>query len=339
MSEVKPFVSVIMPIRNEEAFIETSLGAVLNQDYPHNRMEVLISDGMSTDKTREIIQQIAKNSDIQITLVDNPAQIVAPGFNVALNQSKGEIIVRVDGHCKIASDYVSQSVKHLLNGEAVGVGGPLETISHTPVGQAIALAMSSKFGVGGSSFRTVKNQTMYVDTIAFPTYTRKIMDEVGPLDEEFVRNQDDEYNFRIRSKGYKLLLTPAIKSEYYSRATRSGLFKQYFQYGLYKVRVMQKHPQQMRPRQFIPVIFVVALMFALILSLLVPFGLVLLMLVGGSYLVANFLASSMTASGSNKKYLTQLPLIFTILHVAYGLGFLLGLIKFANRWNDKDLTP
>ena len=158
-----PFVSVIMPIRNEADFVAESLGAVLSQDYPADQMEVLVADGMSTDATREIVRDIAaKHPEHSVTLLDNPGRIVATGLNAALRSAKGAIIVRTDGHCRIAKDYISRCVDHLNRDRVDGVGGSINTIATTPVGRAIAAVMSSPFGVGGSAFRTVKNRTMLV---------------------------------------------------------------------------------------------------------------------------------------------------------------------------------
>jgi succinoglycan biosynthesis protein ExoA len=328
-----PFVSVIMPIRNEEDFIARSLGAVLAQEYPQDRMEVLAVDGMSTDKTRQIVQQIGQQNP-HVSLLDNPQKIAPYALNRGLTAAKGEIIVRVDGHCEIAPDYVHRCVQYLENNEIGGVGGPLETIGGNPMAQTIAAAMSSPFGVGGSPFRTVQDKTLFVDTVAFPAYRRSTLKAAGPFDEELVRNQDDEYNYRLRKLGFKILLAGDVKAKYYSRGSLSSLWWQYFQYGFWKVRVLQKHPGQMQPRQFVPFLFVSALLISLPLSLLSPWGRRLLAVIVGIYSAANLLASLSTAKRHGWQHLTLLPLIYTNLHVGYGLGFLWGLIKFARRWRQ-----
>lgn len=280
---ISPFVSVIMPIRNEAHYINRSLNTVLAQDYPADNMEVLVVDGMSTDGTREILE-LAKGKNPHLRAIDNPGKIVPTGLNIAIQQAKGEIIVRVDGHCEIASDYVKYSVRHLLHDQVDCVGGPIETIGETLTSRTIALAMSSVFGVGGSIFRTEKKRTMYVDTVAFPAYTKKIVDEVGLFDEELVRNQDDEYNYRLRKKGRKILFSQDIRSRYYSRSSISSLWRQYYQYGYWKVRVLQKHPRQMCPRQFVPPTFVAALLVFAFLAVFFSQGRILLAMVVGSYI-------------------------------------------------------
>lgn len=326
----KPFVSVLMPIRNEADFIARSLTAVLQQDYPHDRLEVLIADGISTDQTRAVVLETAQGyPDIPVKLVENPRKIVPVGLNRLMTHARGEIIVRVDGHCEIAPDYVSRCVQYLQQEDIAGVGGPIETIGSDTLSTIIATAMSSSFGVGGSAFRTIKDRAMLVDTIAFPAYKREAIEAVGPYDEELVRNQDDEYNYRLRSRGYKVLLAPDIHSSYYSRSSLRAVWRQYFQYGYWKVRVLQKHPLQMSLRQFVPPAFVLA---ALGGALLAPFSRVvraLWLLTLGLYAAANVTAALFTARKSEIRQIPTLSLVFAILHISYGLGFLRGVVRFA----------
>lgn len=329
-----PYVSIILPIRNEVQYIQRSLDAVLRQDYPPNHIEVLVADGMSDDGTRDIVLRCQEKMP-NLRLIDNLGKIVPIGMNTALRQARGEIIIRVDGHCEIASDYTRKCVNHLLEDSVDGAGGSMQTIGETPLSETIAVCMSSSFGVGGSAFRTITGISMIVDTIPFPAYTKKIIEKVGLYDEELVRNQDDEYNYRIRDHGGKLLLADDIRSKYYSRGTLSGLWKQYFQYGFWKVRVMQKHPKQMRLRQFVPPVFAAALIFSSLFTLIFAWGWMLLALIVGSYFVANLTASIITTINKEWKHFPLLPLTFAILHLSYGLGFLIGLVKFANRWRDK----
>ena len=330
-----PFVTLIMPVRNEGGFLARSLDAVLAQNYPSDRIEVIVADGMSTDNTRAIVQSLqAQHPNLQ--LIDNPLKIAPTGLNAALRgQIKGEIIIRVDGHCEIARDYVSQCVRHLTQENIDGVGGPIETIGHSYAARAIALAMSLPFGVGGSAFRTVKDRAMFVETVAFPAYTRQAIKRAGLFDEELIRNQDDEYNYRLRERGGRLLLSPDIRSRYYSRSSLRSLWRQYFQYGYWKVRVMQKHPRQMRVRQFIPSLFVAALFLSL---LLIPLSIAagwMFALVAGSYVLAN-LGACMAAVKGHWRLLPLLPVVFATLHLAYGLGFLSGLVGFWNRWESRE---
>ena len=329
--EPLPFVSVIMPVRNEAAYIERSLGAVLAQDYPAERMEILVVDGLSSDGTRAaVLAHAAARPGLR--LLDNPAGIVPPGLNIGIRQARGEIVVRVDGHCEIAPDYVRRCGEHLLAGyegaPIDAVGGPIETIGETDAARAIATAMSSWFGVGGSAFRTVDDRAMLVETVAFPAYRRRTLQQLGPFDEELVRNQDDEYNYRLLKNGGRILLSPDVRSRYYSRGTLRSLWRQYYQYGYWKVRVMQKHPRQMRARQFVPPAFVAGLLGSAALGLVRrPFW-ALLGLALALYSAANAVASFSVGRGDGPRLLVIHP----ILHLSYGLGFLVGLVHFANRF-------
>jgi glycosyltransferase involved in cell wall biosynthesis len=265
-------------------------------------------------------------------------------LNIGIRAARGDVIVRVDGHCEIASDYVRRCVEHISNDQVDGVGGSVHTVGETSTAEAIAAAMSSRFGVGDSAFRTERDKTGLVDTVPFPAYTRSIIQQAGGYDEELVRCQDDEYNYRLRELGAKILLAGDIRSRYYSRASLRSLWQQYFQYGFWKVRVMQKHPKQMRLRQFVPPSFVLSSFIVLGLSFLVGlcgpcrtvrWGWIPLALVWGSYVVANLAASVLTASKKGWRHALQLPVVYAILHLSYGLGFLVGLFKFWNRWSDK----
>lgn len=323
-----------MPVRNEAGYIQRSLEAVLAQDFSDGELEIIVADGQSTDGTREIIQQLA-GMHPNLRLIDNPSRIVPTAMNAALRQARGGIIVRVDGHCEVAPDYVRRCVAHLTQGEADGVGGPVETVGETWLAQAIAAAMSSRFGVGDSAFRTSQGETRLADTVPFPAYTREIIQRAGPYDEELVRNQDDEYNYRIRALGGRILLAADVHSRYYSRGNLRSLWRQYYQYGFWKVRVLQKHPRQMRPRQFAPPAFVAGLIGSSLTGLVHPVGWLLLAGILGAYFLANGLASILTAARSGWQYLLVLPVTFGVLHVGYGLGFLLGLVKFARRWGER----
>lgn len=186
-----PLISVLTPIRNEAAFIERSLGAVLTQDYPADRIEILVADGMSTDDTREIVQSLqAKHPNLH--LIDNPGRIVPTGLNAAIEHVKGEIIIRVDGHTEIAPDYISRCVAYLADQRIDCVGGFIDTVASTLSSQTIALAMSSSFGVGGVAFRTRPGRMMEVDTAAFGAYRRSVFERCGLLDEEMISNQDGD---------------------------------------------------------------------------------------------------------------------------------------------------
>lgn len=326
-----PVVSIIMPVRNEQEAIRRSVYAALSQDYPRDRLEVLIVDGMSDDDTRVIVSEISEH-DPRVRLLENKARLMASGFNSAVSIARGEVILMLGGHTEISKTYISRCVRALQEKKAECVGGVVETVSDTRTGRAIALAMSSSFGVGGVNFRIGTREEKYVDTVAFGAYTRDIINRAGLLDETFVRNQDDEYNYRIRELGGRILLLPDVSCRYYSRSSFSALWQQYFRYGYWKVRVTQRHPRQMKPRHFVPMLLVTSLIFSLSLAFLSRTALALTALIVGSYFLSNLVASISIARKHNWRLLPLVPIAFATLHFAYGCGFLVGLLRFWKGW-------
>jgi succinoglycan biosynthesis protein ExoA len=327
-----PQVCIIIPERNEKPSIRTCLDAVLSQDYPQSLVSIMVVDGVSTDGTREVLSEYEKKYPF-FKVIESPRKIVAPGFNMALRRTRADIIIRVDGHTVIASDYVRQCVTALRYTQADNVGGKMNAVSTTFFGQAVALATSSPFGIGGSRFH-YSDEEEWVDTVYMGAWPRHVFERIGLFDEELVRNQDDEFNCRLRATGGRILLSPEIKSKYTVRSSMRSLWCQYYQYGYWKVRVLQKHPRQMSLRQFVPPAFVLALLLSILFALFPifhPTSFVIPVL----YLLTNLFISLYLASKHNWNYLLLFPLVFAILHISYGLGFLVGLYKFWNRWGDK----
>ena len=328
-----PFVTVILPIRNESGFIARSLGAVLAQDYPRGRMEVVVADGMSTDDTRAIVRQCADAAPgINVTIVDNPEGIVPTGMNAALKAARGEVVVRVDGHTIIEPDYVRECAAALARSGAENVGGRMSAVGRGNFARAVAAATSSRFGVGGARFH-YSDQEELVDTVYMGAWPKAVLDGLGGFDPEMVRDQDDELNYRLRERGGRILLSPRIRSRYYNRSSLRSLARQYFQYGYWKVRVMQKHPRQMRPRQFAPPALVAGLLGTALTAAVSPRAGKGFLALAGTYLAGNAAASVLAARRSGWRLLPFLPAVFGALHLSYGLGFLAGLARFWNRWD------
>ncbi|MFA7407281.1 MAG: glycosyltransferase family 2 protein [Anaerolineaceae bacterium] len=332
MADQSPFVSILIPIRNEAAYIERCLDAVLSQNYPTKQMEILVADGLSDDGTREILEDYSKSNPC-VKIFDNLSKIVPPGLNTLIKHSKGEIIIRVDGHTIIQPDYVKQCVLLLQATDADNVGGRMDAIGKQYFGKAVAIATSTPFGVGGARFHYSEHDE-WVDTVYLGAWRREVFTKIGLFDEELVRNQDDEFNYRLRKFGGKILLSQLIKSSYTPRESIIKLWQQYFQYGFYKVRVLQKHPAQMRPRQFVPFAFVLSIILGLFLSIFFPWGWIPLASLVGVYLLSNLAASIITAKNKGWRYLPVLPFTFATMHLSYGLGFLAGLFKYWNRWKE-----
>lgn len=322
----KPYVSVIMAVRNEESSIENTIRKIMAQDYGSHFFEVIIADGCSSDRTKEIVKKM-KEQYPNIRLLDNAGQIVAKGLNAAIRMAEGEIIVRVDGHTELAPDYVRQCVSELMRTDADNVGGKMTAIGKTLIGEAVAEATSHPFGIGNSAFHYVKDYS-WADTVYLGAWRKKIFDEAGFFDESFVRNQDDEWNYRLRKKGGKILISPHIHSKYFCRNDLKSLAKQYFQYGYWKVGVMGKHPHQMSIRHFVPSTFVFGLILSAAVAMMKPETAVFFILLMGTYLLTGLLVSGLIAYKRNIKLIMALPIVFFTLHSSYGLGFCFGLVKF-----------
>jgi glycosyltransferase involved in cell wall biosynthesis len=318
-------VTVILPVRNEARHIGRCLDAVLSQDYAKERTQVLVVDGMSDDGTRETVTTMARD-DPRLVLIDNPEHIVSTALNRGIRAAQGDVIIRVDGHTVISRDYVRQCVQVLEASGADNAGGPMHAAGGGYVARGIALATSSPFGVGSARFHYA-TQPGWVDTVYLGAYRREIFDRVGMFDEELIRNQDDEFNFRLIRAGGKIRLDPSIRSVYYSRSTLRGLWKQYFEYAFWKVRVIQKHKRLASWRHLVPAALVLALGGSLIGGIL--FGLpILFAMVLFAYLGVSLLVSVAMGARKGWKYIPVLPAAFATLHMAYGIGFLAGIVYF-----------
>lgn len=326
MEKYTDTVTVIIPCRNEEKFIGACLDSFVNQTYPKELLNIIVADGMSTDNTRNIINEYCNKYKF-INMIDNEEFIVPKGMNKAMKLNNSDINIIFGAHAEADKDFVLENVKALINADVACVGGTIETINSTNKGSAIALAMSCPFGVGNALFRYATKES-YVDTVGFGGYRKSILDKIGYFDEELVRNQDDELNYRVIKEGYKILLTPKIKSKYYARGEYKKLWKQYFQYGYWKVRVIQKHNKPAALRHIIPLLFVIFLILGGIFSLFsktifYSYGFILAL-----YLLLAVYFSFKLSMKSKFRYLFNILPCFPILHLSYGLGFLLGVINF-----------
>jgi cellulose synthase/poly-beta-1,6-N-acetylglucosamine synthase-like glycosyltransferase len=306
-----------MPIRNEAAFIERSLGAVLAQDYPSDRVEVLIADGMSEDQTRAIIASMPGTDRVQV--IDNPERIQSFGLNRIIPLARGEIIIRVDGHTILELDYVRQCVDLLLNTDAANVGGAMNPVGTTRIGKAIAAAGKSAFAVPTAFHVSQKQQ--YTDTVYLGAWHKRIFDQVGLYNTELEVNEDYELNYRIRRAGNKILFSPRIHSVYYGRQTLPALARQYFRYGLWKVHTLRQHPRSLKLRHVIAPLFVAGLVIGPLLVFLNPVFLSWWLFGIGVYLLLNASFSMLVALRDGLGLLPFLPFVFLTLHLAWGSGF------------------
>ena len=331
-----PLVSVVIPMRNEEAWIERCLGTVQAQDYPWERVEILVADGMSTDGSRRMLAEMAE-SDPRIHVIDNPGLIVPTGLNLAIAAARGEIIARIDAHTVLESDYLRVGVELLLRSGAANVGGPMVCRGGGPVGDAIARAMHSRFGIG-AVFHFATSETE-CDTVYMGMWPRQVLERVGLFDPELVRNQDDELNYRIRKSGGRILVTPAMRSTYQNRESWKALIRQFFQYGEWKVRVLQKHPRQMSVRHFVPPAFQLGVLGAAALAPVWTGAGWIAAAAVASYaaVMAAVVAGSREAAGGSER--ARLWLALVLIHQCWAAGFLAGLVRFADRWRKPEPQP
>lgn len=318
-----PFVSVIVPIYNEEHYLARCLDSILANDYPKDHLEILMIDGMSNDRSREIVQEYAQRFPF-IRLINNPKRIQSAALNIGIRESKGKIIIRMDAHTLYASDYIRRCVELLETTEAANVGGPLHAVGTGYIPNVIAIATTTPFGIGNAYFRYAREE-MWVDTVFPGAWRKSTLEALGGFNEDWVVNEDYELNYRLRKAGGKILLSPEIKCWYYVRPSLKALARQYFRYGLWKVKTLVTYPDSLRWRQLAPPALVLAFLFSLGI---IPIKWMLGISVPALYLVANLIASIWTASRRGWKYLPLLPFVFATIHLSWGTGFLAGLFKW-----------
>ena len=268
-----PIVSVIVPCYNEEKRIRTLFDALLAQTYPLAQMTVTIADGLSQDKTREVIVAFQReHPELQIQVIDNNAGTSPAALNRAIEASSGEFSVRLDAHSAPAPDYVEKSVEALLADRAENVGGVWEIRpgAETWLAQSIAVAAAHPLGVGDALYRHAKDPA-YVDTVPFGAFRRDLIEKVGKFDESLLTNEDYEFNTRIRQSGGRVWLNPQIRSLYFARSTLKDLARQYWRYGLWKWQMLRRYPATIRWRQALPPLFVLSVLGLLVLSFFLPF--------------------------------------------------------------------
>ena len=308
------FVSIIVPCRNEEGFISDCVKSILNQDYPREKLEVFIVDGMSTDRTREIVQSHKlQTTNYKLELLDNPKVITPSAMNIGIKNAKGEVIIKMDAHSIYEKDYVSKCVEHLIESGADNVGGVLKAVpsKNTLTAKAIAISLSHFFGAGGSYFRTGTDKPREVDTVAFGCYWKRTFDKIGLYDERMAQIEDLELNYRLRKSGGKIMLFPDIKAIYYpSSDNLVSFFKHNFTDGIWATYPL-KYGFKVSLRHLIPLIFVLTLPLSI-----------------WPYIVVSLFFSLQIAARENKfRLFFIMPLVFFTRHFGYGFGSMWGLVR------------
>ena len=321
MNKEFPTVSIIIPCYNEIQFIQKCLDSLIKNDYPKEKIEILIYDGGSNDGTLEILKKFQKKYTL-IKIFHNPYRHQVKALNMGIKKAKGEIIIRCDAHSEYPPNYISEIVKYLLKGEAANVGGVYDACpsKDTCIAKAIAFALKHPFGVGFSSRFPGQAKPKFADTVPFGAWKKKIFEEVGLFDERFIRAQDLEHNVRLKKYGKKILLLPFLRVKYYARPTLRELISMAYQYGYSQVVVLRKHKILVSYRKIFPPMFVCGSFFLWIEK--VRFLYFLYVLLGVLF------GTEIALKEKRICFLFLMPIVFFILHFFYGIGFLKALIDW-----------
>ena len=303
-----PAVSVVLPCRKEQQYIGRCLDSILVGEYPIERLEILVVDGMSEDGTRAIVEEYARRHST-IRLISNPKRTVPAAINLGIAQATGELILRMDAHVEYPADYISSLVRWLLGTGADNVGGACVTMpaNQSATARAIAAALSHFFGIGNGDFRLGTGEPRWVDTVPFGCFRRDVFDRFGRFDEDLVRNQDDEFNHRLIRAGGRVLLIPSIRSRYYARASLRDLAT---------------------GRQLVPPVFVGTMILTAAVAPWLPNAVVVCALVAAGYAAADIVVSGLLGLKEGVRVAIVLLVVFPVLHLAYGLGYLRGCLDF-----------
>jgi len=332
MKETKKmqFISIIIPCRNEEKFIDFCIKSIIANDYPKEKLEILIVDGMSIDKTRKIIKNYIQNYPF-IKLLDNQKKITPCALNIGIKNAKGKIIIRMDAHSSYEKKYISKCAKYLKKYDVDNVGGISKAISakNTIIAKAIVISLGHVFGAGGSYFRIGFKKPRLVDTVFGGCYKKEVFDKIGLFNENLIRSQDMEFNLRLKRSGGKILLIPDIISYYYPKSNLKDFFLHNFEDGVWTTYSLKFVEMPLCLRHYIPLFFVSGLLGTGLLGIFFPFLFWLFLFTFGVYLlIAIYFSAKITLiKKEDVKFLFLMATIFACRHIGYGLGSIWGLIK------------
>jgi glycosyltransferase involved in cell wall biosynthesis len=332
-----PFVSIVIPCRNEAGYIRAFLDSALATTYPSDRYELLVVDGMSEDGTRAIVEEYA-GAHPQVQLLDNPRRITPCALNLGIARAQGAIIIRMDAHADYPATYVGDLVDWLERTGADNVGASWDTCpaDGSVMAGAIAAVMAHRFGIGNAQYRLGTDRPRDVDTVPFGCYRREVFQRIGVFDEELVRNQDDEFNFRLLRAGGRIVLVPGVVCRYYARRSLRQVARMFYQYGFFKPLVAWKIGKVMTLRQIVPALFVLSLLIAGLTAPVFVLGRIAFAAVLGAYLAVD------CACAIGLKSLTAAA-VFPVVHLSYGWGFLRGswalLARMRGQSLDLSSTP
>lgn len=328
-AQIPPSVTVIVAARNEQRFIEACVRSLLAQQPPPGGFELIVAEGRSTDQTRSILDRLARE-DARLKVVDNPSQITPAAWNAAIRQGRGRYVAIMSAHARYPDDYLVRCFELAEKLHVDNVGGPAVAEATGYWQRANAASHHSPFSVGGASWHSLQYEGK-ARTVFGGFYRRDVFDRIGLFDEQFVRDSDAEFNFRLELAGGTIWQSAAIRSWYAPRSTLGALFRQYRQYGYWKVRVMQKHGRTPAVRQYVPALTVVAAVALAVLAIFLAPARVLLSIGAAAYLLVLLVASVTTAARFGWDLLPILPVTFATYHLGYGIGFLGGVYDFVVR--------
>lgn len=327
-------VSIVIPVYNEEKFIEGLINSLLKQDYDKEKIEIIFVDGNSSDKTVEIINKKLANEKLQYRVMSNPKKITPKSVNMGIKEAKNDIIIRLDAHSEYPINYITKCVYYINNTDADNVGCICKTGSKTKIGKAIANVVSSKFGVGNSSFRTGA-KSGYVDTVPFGTFRKELFDKIGYFNEELPRSEDNEFNYRIRKNGGKVYLFNDTEITYYPRDTIYKLMKMGFQNGKWATYTGYIIPGTMGIRHFIPLLFVLGLIVGTIITALHLKALTIAFFsVLAIYFIIDLLFTLKSVITDGIEQLICF-IIYPLFHISYGIGSIFGIFKILKKVVEK----
>lgn len=322
-------VSVIIPCYNEEKTIQLLLAAILNQNFQMKKIEIIIADAQSEDRTRQkIIEFARKHKELKIQIVNNPQRTIPAAINAAANEAKGEFLVRMDAHSIPDINYVSNSIRLLKEEKAQNVGGvwDIQPASDTCIAKAIARAAAHPLGAGDAQYRT-NRKSGFVDTVPFGSFRRDRFFELGGFNENMLSNEDYEFNSRLRKAGGKIWLDSSIRSGYFARRNIKELSRQYWRYGFWKFKMLKCHPDTLRWRQAIPPAFVFFTVLLGILSFINSIALIIFTVSISLYILILVLASLIESARKRDICYLQMIFAFTTMHFSWGSGFLFSVLK------------
>jgi succinoglycan biosynthesis protein ExoA len=337
------FITVVMPVRNEEQFISDTLHHVLNQNYPDDRFEIIVADGISEDKTREIVLGISKAYP-NVRLFDNPGRLPSSGRNVGFKNGQGDIFIVIDGHCYIPDNELLRNVVRCFDKSGaycLGRPQPLDPPGINFFQEAVSLARASKVGHSGNSF-IYSDYEGYISPVSNGSiYKKEIFEKIGYVDETFDACEDVEFNYRIEKAGFKAYMSPSLAIKYYPRESLRGLFKQMARYGKGRFKFVKKHPEAVDLNMLIPPIFVLGLLVLITFGLYFAFSFLsrvnrpalidvamgILGSIYGAYVILVLGESLRIGLKKGSRFLKYLPPIFLTIHFGLGFGFLREMLR------------